>query len=271
MSLSAKNLSVGVVIGLVVGLALGYSISLIGNAGLKQQISELESQVASLENAIGIKDTDIASLESQISNLESQVDTLESQLANLGGQIDSKNVEISELESEIREKDTAIAQLHSQISGLEQQLGMEVLGVFFSPKGGCENEVLYWISRANESIHILIYSFTLDSIGDALLEARDRGIEVRVVFEEDRISQYSEYQKLKDAGITVRIDTNSRSMHHKVLIVDGILVLTSSFNWSDNGENYNNENLIVIESSYVATIYEGEFTEIWDVSQPPQG
>ena len=35
-------------------------------------------------------------------------------------------------------------------------------------------------------------------------------------------------------------------------------------------ENYNNENLIVIESSYVATIYEGEFTEIWDVSQPPQ-
>jgi len=252
MSLSARNLAVGVVIGLVVGLVLGYPISLIGNTSLRQQISELESQVATLENAISIKDTDITSLESQV--------------ADFRGQIDSKNVEIGELQSGIRDKDTAITQLRSQMSDLKEQLEIEIFGVFFSPRGGCEDQVLYWISRASVSIHILIYSFTLDSIGDALLEAYDGGVEIQVVFEKDQISQYSEYQKLKNAGMTVRIDTNSRSMHNKVMIVDGIVVLTGSFNWSDNGENYDDENLIVMESAYVATIYEGKFSQIWDVS-----
>jgi len=71
--------------------------------------------------------------------------------------------------------------------------------------------------------------------------------------------------------MTVRIDTNSRSMHNKVMIVDGIIVdgiivLTGSFNWSDNRENYDDGNLIVMESTYVATIYKGKFSQIWDVS-----
>lgn len=47
----------------------------------------------------------------------------------------------------------------------------EVVGVYFSPKGGCAGQVAYWIGRANSSVHVLIYSFTLSNIGDALIQA----------------------------------------------------------------------------------------------------
>lgn len=100
----------------------------------------------------------------------------------------------------------------------------------------------------------------------------NRGVEVKVVFEKGQISQYSEYQRLKAAGINVRNDTNSNLMHNKIMIVDSTIVLTGSFNWSASAEERNNENLIIcileriIKSAYIAVIYDQEFEKIWNES-----
>lgn len=159
-----------------------------------------------------------------------------------------------------------IALLEEHIAELERQLSIEILGVYFSPEGGCENAIISWINRANSSIHILIYSFTLDSIGKALVEAYSRNVDVKVVFEESQITQYSEYWSLKAAGVPVRNDTNPRSMHNKVMIIDGEIVVTGSYNWSKTAEKENNENLIIVRSKYVAELYEREFEKIWSNS-----
>lgn len=172
--------------------------------------------------------------------------------------------EAHELKTQLAEKEDEVISLQSQITDLEQQSRNEILGVYFSPRGGCEDQVIYWMNRANKSVHVLIYIFTLDSVGDALINASNRGIEVKVVFEKKEIDRYSEYQRLKNSGIGIRNDTNSDEMHNKVMIVDGIIVLTGSFNWSRNAEENNDENLIIIRSSYVAGIYERLFQEIWE-------
>ena len=141
-----------------------------------------------------------------------------------------------------------------------------VLEVYFSPKGGCMDQVIYWINKANYSIHILIYSFTLEPVADALVNASRRGVDVKVVFEKSQINKYSMYWKLLEAGIPVANDTNSKSMHDKVMVVDDIIVLTGSYNWSNNAEKYNNENLVVIKGKWVADKYEAEFEKIWNQS-----
>ena len=156
-----------------------------------------------------------------------------------------------------------IDELTNQIATLQAQVEIEILGVYFSPDGQCKFKVIEWIGRANSSIHILIYSFTLDSVSDALITAYNEGVEIKVVFEKSQISHYSEYQKLETLGVSVRNDTNSKLMHHKVMIIDEKIVLTGSFNWSKSGQESNNENLIVIKSMYIADIYEDEFQEIW--------
>ena len=142
-----------------------------------------------------------------------------------------------------------------------------VSGVYFSPHGGCEDQIISWINRANSSIHVLIYSFTLDGIRDALVQAHERSVQVRVVFEQNNINGAgSEYQNLKNAGLEVRVDGNSEYMHDKVMIVDGKVVLTGSYNWSSHAENENNENLVVITSDNVAGTYESEFQRIWNAA-----
>jgi len=138
--------------------------------------------------------------------------------------------------------------------------------VYFSPKGGCEERLIYWFNKANFSIHILIYSFTLDSVSEALIAAYKRGVEVKIVLEREQLNDYSEYYKLKNAGIEVKLDSNPALMHDKVAIIDGKIVITGSYNWSSSAETKNNENMIIIKSIELAKIYEEEFQKIWQQS-----
>ncbi|MEM2840968.1 MAG: phospholipase D family protein [Candidatus Bathyarchaeia archaeon] len=139
--------------------------------------------------------------------------------------------------------------------------------VCFSPGGGCKSKLIYWFSRANNTIHIMVTSFTLDDVGDALIYARRRGVDVKVVFEKEDLTEYSEYGKLKDAGIQVRVDTNPALMHNKVAIIDGLITITGSYNWSRSAEEKNNENMVILRSMEVASIYEREFNKIWSASK----
>jgi len=247
-----------IVVCLFAGYALGTTSTDISE--LQNHIASLESQISSLQNAINEKTSLIRDLQLQIQNSQTQITDLKIHLQE-------KEAEIQQLQSQLAEKDRLISSLQDQISDLEQQLNLKILGVYFSPKGECEEQLLYWINRANTSIHILIYSFTLDSISDALIEAHNRGVEVRVIFEKQQITQYSEYQKLKAAGIEVRNDTNPKLMHDKIMIIDGIIVITGSYNYSTNAEEYNNENIIIILSDNIAAIYEQEFKKIWEQSK----
>ena len=265
------GLSISHIVVLFFGLMFGGSLT--DTTDLEERITDLETQVTDLQSQITENDVQISALQTQKFDLEQKISERENQIFLLKTVITQKDSEIlalqnqaSELEQQLEYKELQTLSLQSQISSLEQQLDLQILGIYFSPRGGCEDQVIYWINRANSTVHILIYSFTLDSISDALMDAYNRGVELKIVFEKSQLREYSEHEKLKTAGIDVRNDTNSRLMHNKVMIVDGIIVLTGSFNWSTNAEEYNNENLIIIKSTYVGEIYEEDFEEIWNES-----
>ena len=145
----------------------------------------------------------------------------------------------------------------------------DLLETCFSPGGNCVSRVAYWIGRANSSIHILIYSFTLNAIGDALVQAKQRGIDVKIVWDKSNWNDSgSEYQKLKDSGIEVRIDYRHGLLHDKVAIIDKQIIITGSFNWSQAANQENRENLVVIDSQAWALAYEKQFQQIWNSSTP---
>lgn len=179
------------------------------------------------------------------SNLKNQIDVIENEKINLQTQLNS---------------------LQLINADLLKKSNVTVLGIYFSPQGGCEQQVINWINRANKTIHILIYSFTNDNIGDAVERAHQRDIDIEVVFEKSQVSKYSEYWKLQPMGVPVRNDTNSNLMHHKTAIIDGYIILTGSFNWSVSAEQGNNENLMIIQSENLASIFEEEFQKIWNTA-----
>ena len=60
----------------------------------------------------------------------------------------------------------------------------ENISVFFCPTDPCAEELIFRINSAQSSVDIAIYSFTLDEISDALIDAKQRGVKVRVLFDE---------------------------------------------------------------------------------------
>ena len=61
--------------------------------------------------------------------------------------------------------------------------GNQLLEYCFSPGGDCASVITRWIDRAKVSVHVLIYDFTLNKIGDAVMRAKNRGVDVRIVLE----------------------------------------------------------------------------------------
>lgn len=131
---------------------------------------------------------------------------------------------------------------------------------YFSPDDDVESQLLSVLSGAEQSIHFMAFSFTLDSVGDMMMAKADEGVEVAGLFEaRGANSVYSECTRLLDYGIDVRLDGNPRVMHHKVIIIDGETVVTGSFNFSANASEDNDENVVIIHSPAVADYYEAEF------------
>jgi phosphatidylserine/phosphatidylglycerophosphate/cardiolipin synthase-like enzyme len=125
------------------------------------------------------------------------------------------------------------------------------------------------IGRANSSIHVLIYSFTLDTITVALIQAKQAkpNLDVKIVWDESNVDASGlEYQRLKSAGFNIRVDHRNDLLHDKVAIIDGHIILTGSFNWSDAANKTNRENLIILDSETWAAAYEQNFQQIWAAS-----
>lgn len=147
----------------------------------------------------------------------------------------------------------------------EKPIQQGEMEIYFCPEDNCDVKLLSQIAAAEETIHAAVYSFTLDSIGDALIAAKGRGVEVMVVVDEQQAAQqYSEYQKLKDAGIDIRLDGNSGYMHNKFAVFDSRIVATGSYNWTQNASERNDENLVIMFSEDAAQEYTGEFWEIFN-------
>ena len=136
--------------------------------------------------------------------------------------------------------------------------------VFFCPEDNCSAQLISHIDSAQDEIVIAIYSFTLDNVADALIRAKERGVLIRVVFDNQQAAnQYSEDERLLDAGIPVLIKSGSGYMHNKFIVIDRKKVLSGSFNYSSNADTKNDENLILIISEEIAKLYFDEFEEIW--------
>lgn len=135
------------------------------------------------------------------------------------------------------------------------------VSVYFSPKGGCTEAVVIELDHAQKSIRVQAYSFTSAPIAKALVDAKRRGVDVEVVLDKSQRSErYSSADFVAHAGIPTFIDAVHAIAHNKVIIVDGEVVLTGSFNFTKAAEEKNAENLLVIHDRALAEKYR----ENWD-------
>jgi len=146
----------------------------------------------------------------------------------------------------------------------------------FSPPvaGGCDPlaAVLDAIGHAHKMIRIQMYSLTLQEVVRALVKAKRRGIDVRVIVDrsqlkEDRSDSFR-IASLAASGIPILVDSVAGLMHNKVMVIDGQMVLTGSFNYTWSAERWNAENLLVISDPVLAEEYLRNWEQRAEHSRP---
>jgi phosphatidylserine/phosphatidylglycerophosphate/cardiolipin synthase-like enzyme len=91
---------------------------------------------------------------------------------------------------------------------------------------------------------------------------------VRGVFEKSGSeTRFSEYGRMKQAKLDVWQDGNWYQMHHKVFIVDGQTVILGSFNFSQNADHDNDENLLIVDDAGIVQAYTAEFQRVYEQAQ----
>ena len=125
--------------------------------------------------------------------------------------------------------------------------------VFFPKKGGFAEAVIAELAKAKETVLVQAYSFTSAPIAQALVAAHKRGILVQVVLDKSqRTEKYSSADFFANGDIPTYIDFKHAIAHNKIIILDGAVVLTGSFNFTKEAEASNAENLLVIHDSKLA-------------------
>ncbi len=107
---------------------------------------------------------------------------------------------------------------------------------FVSPEAGnnARTAIVQSIDGARDSLEIAVSSFTDDLLGDAVVRAHLRGVDVRVVLAGGREGEIgSEYEKLLAAGVPVRLSDGSGPFGHRFAVIDRRIVLTGSYEWTD--------------------------------------
>lgn len=125
--------------------------------------------------------------------------------------------------------------------------------VYFSPNGGCMDAILGELKAAKSNVLVQAYWFTSARITDALVEAHKRGVKVEVILDRGRAEKHGTQAKvLVGNGVPTLIDDRHTTAHSKVIIIDGQVVITGSFNFTEQAEKENLENLLVIRDKAVA-------------------
>lgn len=138
--------------------------------------------------------------------------------------------------------------------------------VYFSPQDkALANGILPIIREAKDYIYIPIFVITENRVVQELINAKKRGVDVRLISDAlNASSKYSKIQLLRDGGVLVKVENYAGKMHAKTMIVDDRYVVVGSMNFSKSGENKNDENTIVLNHSEAAKYMKKFFLYEWN-------
>lgn len=147
--------------------------------------------------------------------------------------------------------------------------------VAFTPGDDAGKLITGAINAANRQILVQAFSFTHRKIAEALIAAKRRGVDVKVIADKDQIHRIrtSLVATLAVEGVPVFTDSDHASAHNKVMIIDagspGATLITGSFNFTHAAQYKNAENVLVIRSNAALTdLYLENWQRHYKHSQP---
>lgn len=136
--------------------------------------------------------------------------------------------------------------------------------VFFSRADDPRGAIKQALGETQQSVLVALYYLTDKELAEELVAAERRGVQVKVYLDKSQAAHpHSQARYLAQAGVPVRISSNRHLMHNKFAVLDEVVVLTGSYNWTKAAGKDNDENLLWIKRPDIAARYRQRFLEMW--------
>ena len=143
-------------------------------------------------------------------------------------------------------------------------IGDSLVEVYFSPKYHTSTRIIELIKSAKKYIYIPAFLITHTEISNELVAAKNRGVDVRIIIDANSTgTRNSKHALLRKSGILLKTENYAGKLHSKTIIIDDEYLITGSMNFSNSGENKNDENLLVIKNSKIAKAHKAFFLYLW--------
>jgi len=148
--------------------------------------------------------------------------------------------------------------------------------VLFSPDDFVVARLSQLLEGAQESIYFLAYAFASTELGTIIRDKAAQGIVVGGVLEFDLVDPnrvnpnldlVEELNLFRQAGLDVRLDGKPEIMYHKIMIIDGKIVVMGSYDFTNKAENENDENVLIIHNEMIAQKFIEEFQRVQSQAQ----
>lgn len=148
------------------------------------------------------------------------------------------------------------------------QIGKTLVETCFAPEDKCADQLIVLIRQAQQNIRFMAFSFTHPGIGKAVIDRAKAGVLVQGIFEtRGSETNTSELERMKRQKLDVWQDGNPYTLHHKVFILDEKTVVMGSFNFTDNADQSNDENMLIIHNADIASQFLAEFNRVYAQAQ----
>lgn len=132
-------------------------------------------------------------------------------------------------------------------------------------------EALSLIASADSEIMVAQFLFSwggpVAELQDALAEAAKRGVEVRVLLDEEVERSQQAISHLVKLGINAKLDSPDSRTHVKMILVDRKRALFGSTNWSASSIEKTNESNLYIESPAAGAVLAGFYESLWSAPE----
>lgn len=128
--------------------------------------------------------------------------------------------------------------------------------VCFTPGENCACQIIQEIKQAKKQILVQAYVFSDLSIAQALIRAKQRGLDVKIILDKSQLKgKFTLLNFFRKHKISVVIGCLPGIAHNKIIIIDNDTVITGSYNYTRSATKRNAENLLIIKDSGLAKVY----------------
>jgi len=138
--------------------------------------------------------------------------------------------------------------------------------VLYAPEDRPADRLVALYDEARHSIDLAMYGLTYPPVVRALVAAKKRGVDVRVITDRGKLDdqkQRAALETLRLAGIPIKVNRHDGLMHLKQVVVDDRVNTSGSMNQTTSAARYNDERLDILHDPVSTQRAKEKFLKMW--------